>query len=112
MPYLLLFPRGEDGFVENIQFSCSSSAQVIKRGTVTLREWFANRIQHRLSENSILLFGRRLFQQFLVDCYNMIEATKLLWVRFHQTDIRAYLYNGLAEVVLRGNQNLLQLGNR
>lgn len=112
MQYPLLFPRGEDGFVENILLTTSSSSQIIKRGNVTLREWLAYRIQHRVSEPCILLFSRRLFQQFLVDGYSMIEATRLQWIRFHQTDLRAHLYNGIAEAVLKGESNSASTGKR
>lgn len=112
MQYPLFFPRGEDGYVENILYSTSSGATKIKRGNVTLREWFAYRIQHRVSQSCILLFGGRLFQQFLVDGYSMVEATRLQWIRFHQTDLRAHLYNGLAEAVLRGESNSASTGKR
>lgn len=112
MQYPLLFPRGEDGFVEDIAFSSASSAPIIKRGKVTLREWFAYRIQHRVAEKGLLLFGRRLFQQFLVDGYSMIEATRLQWIRFHQKDLRADMYSGLTDAILRGESSSASTGRR
>lgn len=112
MQYPLLFPRGEDGFVEDVSFGSSCNAQTINRMKITLREWFAYRIQHRLNDKGLLLFGRRLFQQFLVDGYSMIESTRLQWIRFHQKDLRANMYSGLTDAVLRGESNASSTGRR
>lgn len=77
LQYPLLFTRGEDGWHKNIEYHDASCSSTIKREHVTLREWFAYRIHQRDTEKFILLYGRRLFQQFLVDGYSMIESQRL-----------------------------------
>lgn len=112
LQYPLLFARGEDGWKETIEYNDASTSTAIKREHVTLREWLAYRIQQRHNEQSILLYGRRLFQQFLVDGYSMVESQRLKWVQNHQFEIRADLYKGLSDAVLRGDVNPSAVGKR
>ncbi|XP_042005880.1 uncharacterized protein LOC121754618 [Salvia splendens] len=56
--------------------------------------------------------GRRLFQQFVVDAYTMIETGRLTFVRTHQKRLLAELYSGLAEAVLRGETDGSRHGKR
>ncbi|KAH7666932.1 DNA helicase protein [Dioscorea alata] len=62
LQYPLLFPYGEDCFHLNIPYEKSP----IRRG--------------------------RLFQQFIVDCYAIIEDTRLRYIREHQTSLRTEMY--------------------
>ncbi|CAJ2631977.1 unnamed protein product [Trifolium pratense] len=112
LQYPMLFPRGEDGFRKDIQYNDDSNAPTIKRRTITLREWFAYRIQQRITEQSTLLFSRRLFHQFLVDAYSMIESSRLKWIRNHQKDLRVEMYKGLTEAILRGEITPSTAGKR
>ncbi|XP_042055868.1 uncharacterized protein LOC121800363 [Salvia splendens] len=111
LQYPLLFPYGEDGYREDIGFSRNSSSST-HRKSISPKEFFAFRLHERISEYSILLFGRRLFQQFVVDAYTMIETGRLTFVRTHQKRLRAELYSGLAEAVLRGETDGSRHGKR
>nr|GEY14846.1 hypothetical protein [Tanacetum cinerariifolium] len=51
-----------------------SETSTSTRTDVTMREFFAYIIQDRVNEYSLLLNARKLFQQFLVDGYTMIES--------------------------------------
>ncbi|XP_041999843.1 uncharacterized protein LOC121749330 [Salvia splendens] len=112
LQYPLLFPYGEDGYREDIGFSKNSSSSSTHRKSISPKEFFAFRLHERISEYSILLFGRRLFQQFVVDAYTMIETGRLTFVRTHQKRLRAELYSGLAEAVLRGETDGSRYGKR
>ncbi|XP_042067091.1 uncharacterized protein LOC121810365 [Salvia splendens] len=112
LQYPLLFPYGEDGYKEDIGFSRNSSSSSTHRKSISPKEFFAFRLHERISEYSILLFGRRLFQQFVVDAYTMIETGRLTFVRTHQKRLRAELYSGLAEAVLRGETDGSRHGKR
>ena len=59
-----------------------------------------------------MLFARRLFQEFLVDAYSMIESWRLKWYRDHKKEVRADMYKGLAEAVLRGKTTPATAGKR
>jgi hypothetical protein len=59
-----------------------------------------------------VLFSRRLFQQYIVDAYVACETTALTWLRTHQQSIRADVYTGLADALIREDVNTSDLGCR
>lgn len=58
------------------------------------------------------MYGKRLFQQLLVDAYSMIDAQRLKWVKHHQKELRADMYKGLSDALLRGDLNPSAVGKR
>ena len=63
--------------------------------------------------NTIHRLGQ-LFQQYVVNMYAKIEFNRLQYLRFHQSQLRADLYQGLADVVLAsdGQVDGSQLGKK
>ncbi|KAK9683396.1 hypothetical protein RND81_10G137800 [Saponaria officinalis] len=108
LQYPFLFPRGEDGHRIGIPHSgksiASPNASENSRDKLTLREWFSFRIQDRSAdrEPSTILMAGRLFQQFCVDGYTMIEAQRLAYLRFNQPKLRSENYKNLAGAVANG----------
>jgi hypothetical protein len=104
LQYPLLFPFGEDQYQEKIELnSLTSSSSEKKRVRVSMREFVAFRIQERIFEDSVVLRSKRLFQQFVVDLYSMIESQRLSWIRNNQTKIRSDFLMGIEEAVSRGD---------
>ena len=97
--YPLLFPYGEDGYRHDISH-CDSLA--LKRNRLTIREWFCFRIQTRQCEPMTILKSRRLFQQFVVDGYTMIESERLSFIKNNQSKLR-----GLTNTVTSVNQAMI-----
>ncbi|XP_045829948.1 uncharacterized protein LOC123921446 isoform X3 [Trifolium pratense] len=113
LQYPLLFPYGEDQYSEDIRRnSLTSSLSTKRRERVTLREFGAFRMQERHSEFSGLLNSKRLFQQFSVDLYSMIEAQRLSYVRNNQSNIRSGFLLGVEEAVSRGDVDASSIGSR
>ena len=83
-----------------------------KRESITMREYYAYRLQQHFHEGKTLLLGRRLFQQFIVDAYTSIEEERLQWVRFNKKNLRSELYYGLKDAVLRGNIDPITAGKQ
>ena len=52
-------------------------------------------MQSRDNETQTILHSRRLFQQWIVDGYCMIESQKLNYVRQHQQELRVDKYMNL-----------------
>ncbi|CAK8534588.1 unnamed protein product [Lathyrus sativus] len=96
--YPLILPYGEDGYRPNIAHQDLDIFQDNKRNRLTIREWLAFRIQNRSFEAKTLLSSRRLFQQFLVDGYTMLESERLQWIRENQPKLKVSKYNSLTEV--------------
>ncbi|XP_031092245.1 uncharacterized protein LOC115996940 [Ipomoea triloba] len=103
MQYPILFPYGEDGYRDDIQFAANRSQLLGSRQRLTLREYFAFRLHERRSELSTLLHSKRLFQQFLVDAYTMVESGRLMFIRNNQKALRCEQYKGLSDALFRGD---------
>ncbi|XP_058763552.1 uncharacterized protein LOC131636999 [Vicia villosa] len=93
--YPLIFPYGEDGYRPNVAHRDLDIFDDNPRYRLTIREWLAFRIQTRLAEGKTLLASRRLFQQFWVDGYTMLEGERLKWLRNNQSKLRVSKYNNL-----------------
>ncbi|XP_031119006.1 uncharacterized protein LOC116022418 [Ipomoea triloba] len=102
LQYPILFPYGEDGYREDIQFNGVRKKQSGGRVRVSQREFFAYRIHERFNDLSTMLYARRIFQQFLVDAYTMVESSRLLYIRNNQKALRCEAYKGLSDALTRG----------
>ncbi|XP_019157202.1 PREDICTED: uncharacterized protein LOC109153796, partial [Ipomoea nil] len=113
LQYPILFPYGEDGYREDIAF-----ADVVGRRSsggrqrISPREFFCYRIQSRQSAPSTILFAKRLFQQFVVDGYTMVESGRLIYIRTHQKSLRCESYSGLTDALTRGEISPAAQGRR
>ncbi|KAL6533019.1 hypothetical protein OROMI_027131 [Orobanche minor] len=112
LQYPLLFPYGEDGYRVGIQHSDASSVRCTKRNKLTIREFFAFRIQERKHEAKTLLFSRRLFQQILVDGYTMVESERISYIKNNQSTLRSEKYTKLNAAVSRGETTPSSTGQR
>ncbi|XP_031125169.1 uncharacterized protein LOC116027603 [Ipomoea triloba] len=112
LQYPILFPYGEDGYREDIQFNVTRNQHGGGRVRVSQREFFAFRIHERLNEVSTMLYARRLFQQFLVDAYTMVESSRLLYIRNNQKALRCEAYKGLSDALTRGEVDTSKQGKR
>ncbi|KAF1891422.1 hypothetical protein Lal_00017056, partial [Lupinus albus] len=95
--YPLLFPYGEDGYRHDVCHRDRLSSQGRKRNRVTVREWMSFRLQSRRNEAQTLLSSRRLFHQFLVDVYTMVESERLSFIKRNQKKLRVDKYKNLNE---------------
>ena len=112
LQYPLLFPRGEDGYRDDINHFTDDIDSNKSKKRVSMREYFVYKLMTRKNEVSTILHAGRLFQQFVVDAYTMIEAQRLLWVRTHQKELRADMYQGLSDALLSGERNASAIGKR
>ncbi|XP_021975067.1 uncharacterized protein LOC110870171 [Helianthus annuus] len=120
LQYPLLFVYGDDGYRIDIlhrDVSTSTSSDVStsttsKRHTCTMREYFCYRIQDRSNTFSLVLNSRRLFQQFLVDAYTMIESERLLYIRTQQKKLRCETFENLCSVKEQGKSDVSKIGQR
>jgi hypothetical protein len=113
LQYPLLFPRGEDQYCEHIPLnSLTTTSTKTKLIRVSLRAFIAFRIMERAVEDSVIHKSRRLFQQFVVDLYSMIEAQRLSFVRQNQSQIRSDFLSGIEEAVSRGDVVATSVGSR
>ncbi|CAH1452777.1 unnamed protein product [Lactuca virosa] len=112
LQYPLLFPYGDDGYRVDIPHRGVTPSTDTKRRNCIMREFFAYRIQDRVNIFSLVLNSKRLFQQFLVDAYTMIESERLYYVRNQQKVLRCESYETLRSLQSHGNTDISNIGKR
>ncbi|XP_072094162.1 uncharacterized protein [Arachis hypogaea] len=111
--YPLVFLYGEDGFKTGIATSARYDINdTKKRKNITMHEFFSFRIQMREHESPLLLHSRRLFQQFIVAVFTMIESERLKFIRNNQPKLHVDKYSALHESLVRGEANAIATGQR
>ncbi|XP_075486067.1 uncharacterized protein LOC142525622 isoform X2 [Primulina tabacum] len=138
LQYPLFFPNGENGWHQNIpkvkpgaHDDCTASNALVPtnfpsiddilsressgvRGSnnrmVSCREYYSYKLQIRDNDSSILLYGGRLLQQFIVDMYVKLETTRLDYYRLNQAEMRSELYQGIVDSVVRGEARGSEVG--
>ncbi|KAL6550068.1 hypothetical protein OROMI_020556 [Orobanche minor] len=100
MQYPLLFSYGEDGYHPEISHSDKSKGD---RHTLTIKEFLAFRIFDRIEEAQTILLSRKLFQQFIVDGYMMMEAQRLAFIMRNQPLLRSDKYKSLDDAIRTGD---------
>lgn len=112
LQYPLIFVYGEDGFRLGIKKGVTESTKKLKKDTISMRQFFAFRIQDRENESNVLLKSRRLFQQFLVDAYTTIESNRLRYLKFNQTCLRSDSFDSIKESESAGNIDMHEQGQQ
>ncbi|XP_074289417.1 uncharacterized protein LOC141614570 [Silene latifolia] len=117
LQYPLLFRCGEDGYrlgISHSENSLRNSNSENPRDKLTLREWYAFRIQDRpLSiEFPTLLQSGKAYHQFLVDGFASVESHRLKFIRYNQDLLRVDNYNNLRRAVERGDVEPSSAGSR
>nr|KAJ0220714.1 hypothetical protein LSAT_V11C200090600 [Lactuca sativa] len=110
LQYPLLFQYDNDGYRVDILHRGMTSLSNSKRPTCTMREFFAYKIQDRDQSFSLLLNAKRLFQQFLVDGYTIIESERLYFIRKQQKTLRCKSYENLRNHQARGSIDISNVG--
>ncbi|CAH9106191.1 unnamed protein product, partial [Cuscuta epithymum] len=111
LQYPLLFPYGQDGFREDVLLTRAISGESEGgRKHVTMKDFFSYRLQERTNESPYILRSKRLFQQFIVDGYTMVESSRLQYIRLNQKKLRSDLYSGLADAAGRGETDASRVG--
>ncbi|KAL6516143.1 hypothetical protein OROGR_019448 [Orobanche gracilis] len=113
LQYPLIFPYGEGGFREDIPISeLFKKMGWYKRHKVSLRQFISFRLQERAHEYGNVVYSKRLFQQFVIDTYTLIEANRLSYLRHNQNLIRSDYLNGIAEAIDKGETDPSSVGKR
>ena len=72
------------------------------RKHISCREYYAYKLQIRLTDTSYILKMGRLFQQYIVDMYVKLEKTRHDFYMKKQKEIRVELYQGILDSIEYG----------
>jgi hypothetical protein len=105
LQYILLFPKGDDGWHLNIPL-----IENRERKNVTPMQFYSYRLQIR--DGNWLHYAGRLYQQYIVDQYAKIEQERLNYLRLNQSSLRSELYKGVADAIHIGDSSSDTIGRR
>ncbi|CAA7014411.1 unnamed protein product [Microthlaspi erraticum] len=112
MKYPIPFAHGEDGFRLGIKKADSEASKKTKKENISMRQFHAYRLMQRDNESNHLLHCRRLFQQYLVDIYTMIESNRLSYLKMNQTSLRSDSYDSIKQSEDKGVVDMDEVGNK
>jgi hypothetical protein len=107
--YVLLHPTGDFGFQLGIPFA---EGAMTKRTGISPADFYSFRLMHREGEMNLILNSGRLLQQYLVDQYAKIESQRLWYIRCHQDEIRADMYQNVFDALNADDENMSKSGKR
>lgn len=55
---------------------------------VAMHEYYAYLLQYRQDDGSMLLYGSRIIQRFIIDTYTCIEEERFAWIKCNQSTLR------------------------
>ncbi|CAL1382226.1 unnamed protein product [Linum trigynum] len=84
LQYPILFPYGEDGWHPAISSAGDEDANLWNDNNLTQCDYYSYRLHTRFHESSSLLLSGKLFQQYVVNAYALVEAEHLDWIRNNQ----------------------------
>jgi len=99
--YPVLFPKGEQGWGDDVMLSNPRGTGEKARKRVTLKMYYSYYLQIRDYFNPMLSAGR-LTQQYIVDAYVKAEANDLNYIRTHQKELRCDSYTNVLSHHLAG----------
>ena len=108
--YVLLFPYGESRWHGGSTLDNREGNQQNKN--MSQRTFYRFRLHTRRNEPATLFRAQKLFQQFVVDAWAVCDQNKLSWIRSHQANIRADLYNGLSDALEVADMDLERIGKK
>ncbi|XP_071704431.1 uncharacterized protein [Rutidosis leptorrhynchoides] len=111
LQYPLLFIYAEDGYRTDILHRDVDEHSTRVKKRVTMREFFAYKLQER-AVPTLMHLGRKLYQQFVVDAYTMIEAERISYIRKNQNILRADTFTNLLNSAASGTSKNSMMGNR
>ena len=112
LQYPLIFTYGKDGFRLGIEKRATEATSKLKRKNISMRQWYAYRIQERDGECHTLLHSKRLFQQFLVDAFTTIESNRLCFLRMNQKSLRSDSFDSIQQSENDGKTDMSEQGSR
>jgi hypothetical protein len=62
------------------------------------------------ASHALIVYGKRLYQEWGVDQYSKVESQRLFYIRNNQGPLRAAIYGGVADAVANNDANIDNLG--
>jgi len=60
--------------------------------------------------HALFVYGKRLYQEWVVDQYNKMESQRLFYIRNNQGPLRVAIYGGVVDAITNNDANINNLG--
>ena len=97
LSYPLLFPNGDLGWHARLEHKTEHQSATYTR--LTPAQFYGHRLMIRDLDNPLPHGAGLLWQQYVCDAYSRTEGQRLNFLRMHQKDLRAEIYQGLYDAV-------------
>lgn len=108
--YVLMFPHGDRGWSPNLYLIDRDGVR--QQTQVSQQMYYRYYLYPRDGQTTVPFRYYRLFQQWLVDVWALCDQSRLEWIRHNQKQLRADLYSGLADALLRGDAEVAAAAGR
>ncbi|CAA7054895.1 unnamed protein product [Microthlaspi erraticum] len=112
LQYPTVFPYGEDGYHIDLHLKRTTTMSENPRFRVSMKEFFAYKIMQRGNQFNVLHYTGKLYQQFLVDAFTMMEAERIGFLKLNQKTLRADSYSNVSAFASTGNKDSSMCGAR
>jgi acetyltransferase-like isoleucine patch superfamily enzyme len=122
--YPSLLPYSKDGWHPNIPLNgviadadldedyAKKCEHQRKYHNVTMTKFYNYRLQHRNTDDIVLLRGDQLRHQYIVDACAAIKQSRLKYLRLNKKKLHVDLYQGLQDAITIGDNSVIAIGQR
>ena len=112
LQFPLLFVYGEQGYHLNMMLANLGTSDMEDQKRMTMKAYYAYQLCDRVGGHSLITRAGRLFQQYVVNAYCVIEQSRTDFIRRKQNDIRSEYLSGIYDAISRGDRDGRDVGSR
>ncbi|GJV79046.1 DNA helicase [Tanacetum coccineum] len=110
LQFSLFFIFGHPGFYPELELKPRDGSGKGKK--VTMNAYYKYQLHPRVKEFGLIFKRGRLFQQYVVTVFCVVEQSRLDYIRKHQDDLRSDYLSGLYDAVSRGDREGIAAGSK
>ncbi|GJU06645.1 DNA helicase [Tanacetum coccineum] len=111
LQFPLLFLYGEDGYQKEMKM-VGSNGSSSQQKRLTMLAYYSYYLHDHANRYNYLSRTRRLFQQYVVTAFCVVEQNRIDFIREHQNDIRNEYLSGIYDAINRGDNDGSDCGSR
>ncbi|GKC09428.1 DNA helicase [Tanacetum coccineum] len=110
--YELPTPESIEGYYKDMKLINVSGHSASTSKRMSMNMYYTYQIHDQVNHYNLLPRGEKLFQQYVVTAYCVVEQNRLDYIRQSQNDIRNEYLLGLYDAIMRGDRDGNDLGTR